>query len=96
MTPISFMSGTYCGWMPLAGFLKKRWPVIAGKKIGVVANGIGAPDDQASQKTYKKIPENIRAGIKFWKIPGKPLKNLPTFGLVSRENLKSVVEFIKA
>jgi hypothetical protein len=62
-------SGTFGGWMPLVGFLKKRWPVLSTKKVVAVAAGSVPPEVAASQKAFEAIPEEIRRAITFYKLP---------------------------
>jgi len=91
------MSGTYISWMPLVSFLKKRWKILKDKKVGVVAIGVVPPEHQGSKISYERIPEQIRLAIKYWKLPGKTGKNMPTvIGPVARENLEPIIEFIKS
>jgi menaquinone-dependent protoporphyrinogen IX oxidase len=92
------MSGTYCSWMPLVGFLKKRWEVLKDKKVAVVAIGIVPIDDKGSIAAYERIPEPIRAAVKYWKLPGKmgknKLPNIAPVGPVARENLHPVIDYL--
>lgn len=62
-------SGTFGGWMPLAGFLKKHWAVLAGKQVIALAVGSIPPEAPASQKVYEAIPPEIRDAIGYYKLP---------------------------
>jgi hypothetical protein len=62
-------SGTFGGWMPLAGFLKKRWPVLRTKRVIAVAIGSVPPEAPASRKALDSIPEEIKGSIAFFKLP---------------------------
>lgn len=93
---VVIMSGTYCSWMPLVSFLKKCWEAIKDKKVAVAAVGVIPPQDQGSQISYNRIPEHIRAAVKYWKLPGKMGKKESTdFGPVARENLDPIIAHIK-
>ena len=63
------LSGTFGGWMPLTGFLKKHWPALRTRKVVAVTAGSVPPELPASQKAYEAIPEEIRQGISFFKLP---------------------------
>ena len=67
---IIVMSATYAGWMPLTGFLQKKWSILKDKEVFVIAVGGVPADDPASKLSYEKIPEEIRKKIKYAKIPG--------------------------
>ena len=83
-------SGTYAGWMPLMGFLKKKWDVIKDKKVAVLAVGSVEPEHPGSKIVYEKIPPEIRGKIKYFKVWGKMCdKEKPERG-VKKENLAEV------
>lgn len=63
------LSGTFGGWMPLVGFLKKHWPALNTKKVVAVASGSVPPELPASQTAYESIPQEIRQQIAFFKLP---------------------------
>ncbi len=64
------VSGTYAGWMPLTGFLKRRWKQLEGKMVIAVAVGAAPADHEGSRISYRRIPETIRERIEFFKLPG--------------------------
>jgi hypothetical protein len=64
-------SGTFGGWMPLVGFLKKHWAALSGKRVVALAVGSVPPEAPASQQAYQAIPEEIRSSIDFFKLPCK-------------------------
>jgi len=85
-------SGTYAGWISIRGYLKKRWEALQGKKVVLLIVGMAPPEDADSVKAFEKIPENIRNGIKYFKLPG-------TIGAsnadqVKKENLQPVLDYI--
>jgi flavodoxin len=89
---IVIASGTYVGWMPLAGYLKKNWEVLKKKKVVVVAVGAEPAGSEASKTSYEKIPSDIREKIQYFKISGKIVSDPE--GLVKKENLDPIVEHI--
>jgi len=91
---IIISSGTYIGWMPLAGYIKKIWQYIKDKKVVVMAVGMAPEDDEWSKKSYKKIPIDIRSKIKYFKIPGKLGKQ--TTKDFKRENLELIIKYIRS
>jgi menaquinone-dependent protoporphyrinogen IX oxidase len=89
---IVISSGTYVGWMPLAGYLKKNWEVLSKKKVVVVAVGAEPAESEASKTSYEKIPSDIRKKITYFKIPGKVVSDPE--GVVKKQNLDPIVEHI--
>ncbi len=91
------MSGTYAGWMPLAGFLRKNWGRLQGKEVVAVAVGALSEADTASKTSYQKIPPAIRSRIKYFKIRGAT----PFAGKEQRQqeilksNLDRVLSYLK-
>ena len=91
---IILCSGTYAGWISIRGYLKKRWETLQGKKVVLLVVGIALPEDADSIKAFEKIPDNIRNGIKYFKLPG-------TIGSsnaeqVKKENLQPVLDYISS
>ena len=86
-------SPTYMGQIKLLGYLKKRWSVIQGKRIILIAVGMAPPESPDSRRSYEKIPEEIRNKIKYFKLPGKigPAGKAK----VGQENLQPVLEYIR-
>jgi hypothetical protein len=66
---IVVLSGTFGGWMPLTGYLKKHWPTLCTRRVVAVTSGSVPPEIPASQKAYEAIPEEIRNEISFFKLP---------------------------
>ena len=91
------MSATYAGWMPLTGFLKKKWSILQDKEVFVVAIGGAPADDPASKLSYEKIPEEIRKKIKYTKILGAtPFANAEKREQeIKKENLEKVLDELK-
>ena len=86
-------AGTYAGWISLRGFLKKKWPVLQGKKVILLVVGLVPPEDAESKAAYEKIPENIRQEIYYFKVPGRwGSRNRDA---VKKENLQPVLDYIK-
>jgi len=92
---VIIMSGTYAAGMPLINFLKSKWEVIKDKKVVVVAVGIAPEGVEYSQRSYEKIPANIREKIKYFKIPGR-IAFIKTAGEVKKENLDRIIEYIRS
>lgn len=86
-------SGTYAGWMPLTGFLKRKWPLLKDKKVIVVAVGIAPAEEPYSKKAFEKIPDEIRQKVKIFKIPGRWGKLTPA-GEVKKGNLKKIIKSV--
>ncbi|HEX5141645.1 MAG TPA: hypothetical protein VFX19_11915, partial [Dehalococcoidia bacterium] len=66
---VVIFSGTFGGWMPLVGFLKKRWSALRTKRVIAVAIGSVPPEAPASRKAFDAIPEEIRISLAFFKLP---------------------------
>jgi len=87
-------AGTYAGWISLGGYLKKHWRVLQDGRVILIVIGAAPVDDPWSVRSYEKIPEPIRRGIKYFKLPS-------TIGSreadkVRKENLAPVVEYINS
>ena len=89
------VSGTYAGWMPLVGFLKKHWQSLRDKKVVVVAVGLAPPDDEWSIRSYNKIPQEIRQHIEYFKLPGKVFEESPDLPSINKSRLEPVVKAVK-
>jgi menaquinone-dependent protoporphyrinogen IX oxidase len=87
-------SPTYMGQIRLLGYLKKRWSVLQGKSIILIAVGMAPPESPDSRKSYESIPEEIRNRIRYFKLPGKigPAGKAK----VKQENLQPVLEYIRS
>ena len=86
-------SGTYIGWISLRGYLKKKWPILQGKKVIFLVVGLVPPEDAESITAYRKITENIRQEIQYFKVPGRwGSRNQDA---VKKENLQPVLEYIQ-
>jgi len=85
-------SGTYAGWISIRGYLKKRWQALQDKKVILLVVGIAPPEDDESVKSFEKIPENIRNGIKYFKLPGTI--GASNAAAVKKENLQPVIDYI--
>jgi menaquinone-dependent protoporphyrinogen IX oxidase len=86
-------SGTYIGWISLRGYLKKKWPVLKGKKVLLLVVGLVPPEDAESTAAYEKIPENIRQEIWYYKVPGR--WGSRNSDAVKKENLQPVLDYIR-
>ncbi len=86
-------SPTYMGQIKLLGYLKKRWTILQGKRVIMLAVGMAPPESPDSRRSYEKIPEEIRNKIKYFKLPGKigPAGK----ARVRQENLQPVLEYIR-
>jgi len=87
-------SGTYAGWISIRGYLKKRWEALQGKKVVLLVIGIAPPEDDSSIRAFEKIPENIRNGIKYFKLPGTTGSS--NAEQVKKENLQPVLDYINS
>jgi menaquinone-dependent protoporphyrinogen IX oxidase len=87
-------SPTYMGQIRLLGYLKKRWKVLQGKWVILVAVGMAPPESPDSRRSYEKLPEEIRNRIRYFKVPGKigPAGK----AAVKQENLQPVLEYIRS
>jgi menaquinone-dependent protoporphyrinogen IX oxidase len=87
-------SPTYMGQIRLLGYLKKRWSVLQGKSIILIAVGMAPPESPDSRKSYESIPEEIRNRIRYFKLPGKigPAGKAK----VKQENLQPILEYIRS
>lgn len=87
-------SPTYIGQIRLLGYLKKKWSVLQGKTIIVIAVGMAPPESPDSRKSYENIPPEIRNRIRYFKLPGKigPAGKAK----VRQENLQPVLEYIRS
>jgi len=86
-------SPTYMGQIKLLGYLKKRWTILQGKRVILLAVGMAPPESPDSRRSYEKIPEAIRNKIKYFKLPGKIGPAGKT--RVRQENLQPVLEYIR-
>jgi len=87
-------SGTYMGQMPLVKFLIKIWPQIKNKTVIVIAIGGVEPNNEASIRSYKTIPLEIRNNIKYFKIAGK-VGEIKPLGEIKFENLNEILSYIQ-
>jgi menaquinone-dependent protoporphyrinogen IX oxidase len=88
-------SGTYIGWISLRGYLKKKWPVLQGKKVVFLVVGLAPPEAPESMAAYMKIPEHIRQEIQYFKVAGRWGSRNQNQDAVKRENLQPVLEYIQ-
>jgi len=87
-------AGTYAGWISLSGYLKKHWSVLKDRKVILLIIGAAPVDDPWSIRSYEKIPEQIRQGIKYFKLPSKI--DSQEADKVRKGNLAPVIEYIKS
>ena len=87
-------SPTYMGQIRLLGYLKKRWSVLQGKRVILIAVGMAPPESPDSRESYESIPEEIRNRIRYFKLPGRigPAGRAK----VKQENLQPVLEYIRS
>ena len=85
---------TYVGWISLGSYLKKHWNVLKDKKVILLVIGVFPVDGPQSIRSYEKIPEQIRQGMKYFKLTGK-IGSRKT-DKVLKENLAPVIEYIKS
>jgi len=91
---IIICSPTYMGHIRLLGYLKKRWSILQGKSVILVAVGMSPPESPDSRRSYESIPEAIRNRIRYFKLPGK----IGPAGKekVRPENVQPVLEYIRS
>ena len=91
---IIICSPTYMGQIRLLGYLKKRWSVLQGKWVILIAVGMAPPESPDSRKSYESIPDEIRTRIRYFKLPGK----IGPAGKenVNQANLQPVLEYIRS
>lgn len=87
-------AGTYAGWISLGGYLKKHWNVLKDRKVILLVIGSAPVDAPWSIRSYEKIPEQIRQGIKYFKLPSQI--DSREVDKVRKENLTPVIEYIKS
>lgn len=87
-------SGTYAAQMPCLGFLKEHWNVLKDKKVIAIAVGMAPADDPQSKISYDLIPDEIKKGITYFKLPGKLFK-AGAAGKPSKEKLAPVLAKIR-
>lgn len=75
-------------------FLKKGWNVLQGKKVVLIVTGISSAESVSTKIAYRMIPEYVRNGVKFFKLPGK-IGGLNS-GKVKKENLQPVLDYIRS
>lgn len=90
---IIICSGTYMGWISIMSYLQKIWPDIKGKNVILLVTGMLPENDIQSQNSYNQIPEEIREGIKYFKLPGQ----IGTINSenVKKENIRPVVNYFR-
>jgi hypothetical protein len=86
-------SPTYMGQIRLLGYLKKRWKVLHGTWVILIAVGMAPPESPDSRRSFEKIPEEIRSRIRYFKLPGKIGPSGKA--AVKQENLQPVLEYIR-
>ena len=87
-------TATYAGWISLSGYLKKHWHVLEGRVVILVVIGSAPVDAKWSIRSYNKIPDYIRVGIKYFKLPAKV--DSKEADKARKEYLAPVIEYIKS
>jgi menaquinone-dependent protoporphyrinogen IX oxidase len=91
---IIICSPTYMGQIRLLGYLKKRWKVLQGKWVILIAVGKSPPESPDSRRSYESIPVDIRNKIRYFKLPGRIGPSGKA--AVRQENLQPVLEYIRS
>jgi len=91
---IILCSATYMGQILIRGYLKKIWEALKGKKVILLIVGIVPVEDADSVTAYETIPEHIRQGIQYFKVPGKIFSS--NAENVKKENLQPVLDYINS
>ena len=87
-------AGTYAGWISLRGFLEKYWNILQDRRVILLVVGAAPADAPWSIRSYNKIPDVIREGIKYFKLPSKI--GFRDVSKAMKENLAPVIEYIKS
>jgi menaquinone-dependent protoporphyrinogen IX oxidase len=88
-------SGTYFGFMPLIGFLKKYWQILKKKKVIALSVGMSPNNSFRTKFVLSRIPKNISQSIKIIRLPGSFFGLIiKEVGEVKKENLKKVITLI--
>jgi len=87
-------AGTYAGWISLGGYLKEHWNVLKNRKVVLIVIGSAPVDAQWSIRSYEKIPEYIRQGIKYFKLPSQV--DTREVDKARKEYLAPIIEYIKS
>ena len=91
---IIICSPTYMGQIRLLGYLKKRWKVLQGKWVILIAVGMSPPESPDSRRSYESIPVDIRNKIRYFKLPGRIGPSGKA--AVRQENLEPILEYIRS
>jgi hypothetical protein len=92
--PVILCAGTYAGWISLTGFMKKNWHILQGRGVILLVIGVAPADASWSVRSYEKIPDVIREGIKYYKLP--PKIGSRQADKARKECLAQVVEYINS
>lgn len=87
-------TATYAGWISLGGYLKKHWHVLEDREVVLVVIGAAPVDAKWSIRSYNKIPDYIRVGIQYFKLPSQVGSG--EADKVRKEYLAPVIEYIKS
>ena len=86
-------AGTYLGWISLGGYLRKHWRILESGRVTLIVIGAVPANDPWSVRCYEKIPDIIREGIKYFKLPAKI--GFRDADKAVKENLAPVIKYIK-
>ncbi|MFC1873308.1 flavodoxin domain-containing protein [Chloroflexota bacterium] len=87
-------TATYAGWISISGYLKKHWRVLEKREVILVVIGGLPVDAKWSIRSYNKIPEYIRQGIKYFKLPAQV--DSRDENEARKECLSPVIKYIKS
>lgn len=87
-------TATYAGWISLSGYLKKHWHILEGRIVILVVIGAAPVDAKWSIRSYNKMPDYMRVGIKYFKLPSEVHSR--EADKVRKEYLSPVIEYIKS
>jgi len=91
---VILFTATYAGWISLIGYLKNHWHVLEDREVILVVIGGLPVDHKWSIRSYEKIPEHMRQGIKYFKLPSQV--DPRDVDKARKEYLAPVVEYIKS
>ena len=84
---VAFGCPYFAGRLKIAGFVKDSLPRLAGKRIAFFAVGLAKPGSPDASKGYEAaLPEETRAGMRFFYLPGRLVK--AELGFLERQMIK--------
>jgi menaquinone-dependent protoporphyrinogen IX oxidase len=89
---VVLICGIYATRLSLGGYMQRNWETLKSKRV-IFISVAGSPEDNVfSTKAFSRIPENIRASIRYFHLQGKV--GLIGASEVKSQNLKPVLEYL--